>query len=75
MGNAKASKPETQEILHAVEELYFFKRYDEAVEFVEGVLKSGQGWLDEEMRTLLRYYEGRCRAKAAVSTEEAVVDG
>ncbi|KAK3377937.1 hypothetical protein B0H63DRAFT_512098 [Podospora didyma] len=68
----KANKPETQEILHAVEELYFFKRYDEAVAFVERILAgssgSGEEWLDEETRTLLRHYEGRCRAKKAAAS-------
>ncbi|KAL1840957.1 hypothetical protein VTJ49DRAFT_7563 [Mycothermus thermophilus] len=32
------SKPEAQALLHAVEELYFFKRYETAVEFLRGVL-------------------------------------
>ncbi|PSR97077.1 hypothetical protein BD289DRAFT_426958 [Coniella lustricola] len=40
----KVTKQEAQEILHAVEELYFYKRYEEAVAFISMVLPSeGQG--------------------------------
>ncbi|KAL2019700.1 hypothetical protein VTK56DRAFT_9237 [Thermocarpiscus australiensis] len=61
-------KPQAQELLHAVEELYFFRRYAEAAGFVRRVLGSddddgGGARVDEETRRLLRYYEGRCIAR------------
>ncbi|KAL2269119.1 hypothetical protein VTJ83DRAFT_3965 [Remersonia thermophila] len=37
------TKPEAQALLHAVEELYFFKRYEAAVEFLRGVLGQEEG--------------------------------
>ncbi|KAK4229672.1 hypothetical protein QBC38DRAFT_471916 [Podospora fimiseda] len=61
----KLSKPDAQELLHAVEELYFFRRYDEAVEFLSKVFDDGKGeeCIDQETRELLRGYEERCRTK------------
>lgn len=62
LGPRKVPKPEAQEILHAVEELYFFKRYDEAVEFVRRVFDGegkGEG-LDKDIRNVLRVYETKC---------------
>ncbi|KAK4162609.1 hypothetical protein QBC43DRAFT_321196 [Cladorrhinum sp. PSN259] len=62
---AKLTKPDAQELLHAVEELYFFKRYDEAVQFLSRVFDDGnvQECIDLETRELLKVYEGRCRSK------------
>ncbi|KAK3685773.1 hypothetical protein B0T22DRAFT_466493 [Podospora appendiculata] len=58
------SKPVNQELLHAVEELYFFRRYEEAVNFVHDVLMSegegGAGLLEEDTTKLLRYYQAKC---------------
>lgn len=69
---AAVTKPEAQALLHAVEELYFFRRYGEGAAFVRRVLngdgdgdgdRSGDGaapGLDEDTRKMLRYYETRC---------------
>ena len=59
---------ETAEVLHAVEELYYLKRYAEGEGFVRRVLQSdigsdGAGRLDEETVKLLRYYEEKCGAR------------
>ncbi|KAI2606436.1 uncharacterized protein GGS25DRAFT_390399 [Hypoxylon fragiforme] len=43
IANAPVPKPEAQTLLHAVEELYFFRRYDEGARFVDGVLGGGGG--------------------------------
>ncbi|KAK3996732.1 hypothetical protein QBC44DRAFT_257607 [Cladorrhinum sp. PSN332] len=61
----KLSKPDAQELLHAVEELYFFKRFNEAAQFLSKVFNDGKGeeCIDQETRGLLKVYEGRCRAK------------
>jgi hypothetical protein len=56
------SKPLAQELLHAVEELYFFRRYSEALGFVERVLgeEGNASKLDNDTRELLGYYHRRC---------------
>lgn len=55
---------DVQELLHAVEELYFFRRYDEAVEFVALVLQSeSRAALDSDSLQLLETYAAKCRAK------------
>lgn len=61
------SKPEAQDLAHAVEELYFLRRFDEAVAFIERVMAPGTGEgetrLDAGTKQLLRRYEGRCRER------------
>jgi hypothetical protein len=59
------SKPESLTILHAVEELYFFKRYDEALKVVEDAL---QGKLIEDFRKTLEDYRMRCQKKVPHTT-------
>lgn len=54
------SKPESQTILHAIEELYFFRRYEEALKVVEEALK---GKLISDFRKLLEDYRMRCQTK------------
>jgi hypothetical protein len=55
------SKPESQTILHAIEELYFFRRYEEAGKVAEEVLK---GRLNEEFRKTISDYLLRCEARS-----------
>lgn len=62
MAGQKLSKQEAQELLHAVEELYFERRYGEAVAFLGRVL-GGEGaaeGLERDARDLLRAYEEKC---------------
>ncbi|TVY55610.1 hypothetical protein LCER1_G003212 [Lachnellula cervina] len=54
------SKPESQTILHAIEELYFFRRYEEAAQVIAKVLK---GQLDVGFRKVVVGYEERCEAR------------
>lgn len=66
------AKSQVQQVLHAVEELYFFRRYDDAVSFVRSVLSEEgdpEGGLDDEAKELLRYYEVKCMEKAKTGSE------
>lgn len=54
------SKQESQTILHAIEELYFFRRYEQAKGLAEEALK---GKLIEEFRKTVEDCKGRCEAK------------
>lgn len=49
-----------QDVIHAVEELYFFRGFSEALEFIARVNVEN---LDEDARELLRVYEARCRER------------
>jgi hypothetical protein len=51
--------------LHAIEELYFFKRYDEALALVEKALMAE---LQDDFKRILESYLRRCRAKVAMSS-------
>jgi hypothetical protein len=65
--SASVNKPEAQELAHAVEELYFLRRWDEAVAFIQRVMAPGTGegetTLDEGTKQLLRHYESRCKER------------
>ncbi|KAI0134328.1 hypothetical protein BJ170DRAFT_195017 [Xylariales sp. AK1849] len=64
----KATKQEAQALLHAVEELYFFKMYHEGAAFVMTVLGGDhEGALDRDVRNLLEYYQVKCSQRAAQS--------
>jgi hypothetical protein len=54
------SKQESQAILHAIEEMYFFKRYEKAKRLAEEALK---GNLIEEFRKSVEDYRRRCEMK------------
>ena len=51
---------ESQTIQHAIEELYFFKRYEEALNVTDDALR---GNLIDEFRKTLEDYRSRCQAK------------
>ena len=59
----KPSKPQTHTILHAIEELYFFRRYEEAL---DGTRKALEGELDIESRKTVEDYRKRCEAKVQI---------
>lgn len=59
----RVPKQEAQELLHAVEELYFCGRYDEAVRFLGDVLDGREDGLDADLRDVLRTYEKKCLGK------------
>ncbi|KAL6864064.1 hypothetical protein J3F83DRAFT_187109 [Trichoderma novae-zelandiae] len=60
-----ANKQHVQEVIHAAEELYFFRRYQHVIDLVSKVLaiQGDKGGLDEESRQLLSMYQSRCRQK------------
>ena len=61
----KVDKPDAQALLHAVEEMYFYRRFGEAVALVRRIFSSdGRGEnLDDDTRNLLVYYESKCNEK------------
>ncbi|KAI1735458.1 hypothetical protein F4680DRAFT_305225 [Xylaria scruposa] len=61
----QVTKPEVQTLLHAVEELYFFRRFSEGAQFARSVIDDdrGAGKLDEDTLKTLLYYEKKCRDK------------
>lgn len=59
----KASKPMLQELLHAVEELYFLRRFEEAAGFARRVLDGSDAALDRDTREMLTRYETKCLAR------------
>ncbi|KAH8893269.1 hypothetical protein GQ53DRAFT_107930 [Thozetella sp. PMI_491] len=63
------SKPAAQELLHAVEELYFFRRYEEAASFIHQVFGEGNGEaLDQDTKRLIKVYERKCLDKLEKQT-------
>ncbi|KAI0096039.1 hypothetical protein F4776DRAFT_658661 [Hypoxylon sp. NC0597] len=71
LGPGRIPKPEAQSLLHAVEELYFFRQYAKGAQFVRAVLGNGTtdsddraSTVDLDTRGLLRYYEKKCDEKA-----------
>ncbi|KAK7906491.1 hypothetical protein PG985_016228 [Apiospora marii] len=67
------SKFEAQALLHAVEELYFFRRFEEGADFARKALLgeeeagSEAKLLDTDTRRLLKHYESRCRERSAAA--------
>lgn len=58
-----ASKPQAQQLLHAIEELYFFRRFDEGARFARRVLDTSSAALDDEHRSVVALYEEKCLNK------------
>jgi hypothetical protein len=54
------SKPESQTILHSIEELYFLRYFAEAESLTTKAL---EGELQDDFRATLENYLARCRAK------------
>ena len=55
-----------QEVLYAAEELYFFRRFEEAATFLGKVLAEGNAEseaLDQETRVLLINYKQKCEER------------
>ncbi|KAK7947120.1 uncharacterized protein PG986_011441 [Apiospora aurea] len=75
----KPKKHETQELLHAVEELYFFRRFEEGAAFARRALGEAEqeeeakreATLDADTRRLLKHYESRCRERSAAAATAA----
>lgn len=56
-----AKKQDLQEILHAVEELYWMRKYHDARNFARKALETDA--LDQDSRQLLIAYEEKCQRK------------
>ncbi|KAF5001357.1 hypothetical protein FGRMN_1114 [Fusarium graminum] len=56
------SKMDIQEAVHAVEEHYFFRRYNEAEKLAMDIMAAGDG-LDKDSRQLLEEYQAKCHQK------------
>ncbi|KAI9738452.1 MAG: hypothetical protein M1818_005349 [Claussenomyces sp. TS43310] len=61
------TKQQSQAILHAIEELYFYRRYDEATSIAEKALV---GELTQEFRRVLTEYRDKCYAKKDLGQRE-----
>ncbi|KAI1308377.1 hypothetical protein F5Y03DRAFT_98635 [Xylaria venustula] len=61
----QVSKSEAQTLLHAVEELYFFRRFAEGARLARSVVDddAGTGKLDDDTIKTLLYYERKCSDK------------
>ncbi|KAL6922136.1 hypothetical protein ACHAP8_003605 [Fusarium lateritium] len=57
-----ASKMDIQEVIHAVEEHYFFRRYKEAEELAKEILSISTG-LDKDSQQLLQAYQDKSYQK------------
>ncbi|KAK2004216.1 hypothetical protein LX36DRAFT_696359 [Colletotrichum falcatum] len=62
--DGKADKPVLQGLLHAVEELYFYRRFEEAAAFARRVLDGSDAALDRDTRDTLARYEEKARGRA-----------
>ncbi|KAM4057803.1 hypothetical protein HRG_009422 [Hirsutella rhossiliensis] len=59
-----ANKQRVQEVLHAVEELYFFRRYRDALNFIKTLQSDGSyRAIDGDARKQILIYEGKCQHK------------
>lgn len=66
--DAVASKLRVQDVLHAIEELYFFRRYRHALDFINTLRSDGSCQaLDGDARKLMLVYEEKCRRKLDAS--------
>jgi hypothetical protein len=61
---SEANKQHVQQALHAVEELYFFRRYQEAADLAAKILnEGGLGDSEPEAKSLLEKYKQQCQQK------------
>ncbi|UNI20867.1 hypothetical protein JDV02_006916 [Purpureocillium takamizusanense] len=59
-----AGKMALQQVVHAIEELYYFRRYQEALDFIKTLTDDGsQRAFDQDTRNLVDNYEARCYRK------------
>ncbi|GJN67974.1 hypothetical protein VFPFJ_04554 [Purpureocillium lilacinum] len=59
-----AGKMALQQVVHAIEELYYFRRYQEALDFIKTLHDDGsRRAFDQDTRNLVDTYEARCYRK------------
>lgn len=61
-----------QELIHAVEELYFFRRYEQAEKLATQAISGSHG-IDKDAKQLLTTYQQRCqnKLKSQAKTDQA----
>ncbi|PHH74850.1 hypothetical protein CDD80_2787 [Ophiocordyceps camponoti-rufipedis] len=70
-----ASKQDIQQLLHAVEELYFFRRYRDAVSLIDTITSDGSSQvLDHDTRQLLVVYRQNGDPVIRQGVEEVELD-
>ncbi|CCD51167.1 hypothetical protein ACHAO1_006453 [Botrytis cinerea] len=62
------SKPQTAQFLYAIEELYFYRKFEEAKKLSERILE--QDDLMEDFRAVVEKYERRCGERLGVGREK-----
>ncbi|PHH86513.1 hypothetical protein CDD83_10121 [Cordyceps sp. RAO-2017] len=66
---AGVTKQQLQELLHAIEELYFFRRYHDALRIIHTVRTHGSVQaLDRDTEALISIYRDKCQQKLQTST-------
>ncbi|KAG6003750.1 hypothetical protein E4U21_001753 [Claviceps maximensis] len=64
-----ANKMHTQEVIHAVEELYFHRQFQQAIDLVNQAFgHNGAASVDNDSRQLLTTYREKCQLKLNAST-------
>ena len=70
------TKQQYQRVLHAIEELYFYGRFEEGKELAERVVEElGTGEGNGEWREVVRGYVGRCAKRVEEENEKREVSG
>ncbi|RCI09276.1 hypothetical protein L249_1498 [Ophiocordyceps polyrhachis-furcata BCC 54312] len=65
----RTPKQSLQDVIHAVEELYFFGRYRDALRFIDTIRSGGSHQaLDHDTRQLLAVYHHKCQQKSNASS-------
>ncbi|KAG5928956.1 hypothetical protein E4U42_007588 [Claviceps africana] len=67
-----ATKMHTQEVIHAVEELYFHRKFQLAIDLVDRAFgHNGEASVDSDSRQLLTAYRKKCQHKLRATTHQA----
>ncbi|KAG5976359.1 hypothetical protein E4U55_007341 [Claviceps digitariae] len=66
-----ANKMHTQEVIHAVEELYFHRQFQQAIDLVDRAFDhNGEASVDNDSRQLLTTYREKCQHKLDASKHQ-----
>ncbi|PHH62969.1 hypothetical protein CDD81_6394 [Ophiocordyceps australis] len=57
------NKQQLQDLLHAVEELYFFRQFDHALTFIDTIWSDVNIHVDADSTRLLQLYQQKCKHK------------
>lgn len=64
------NKMRTQEIIHAVEELYFHRRFQDGIDLVNRAFdNNGAASIDNDSRQLLETYRDKCQHNLDIVTK------